>query len=226
LRGYSQAFDFDEEDYTDLSVWSLPVEETTAKAAVETVQKWLAFLKAQSCSRAGALVDAAGYPLEHALELFAEELHRGASIVTMQLPDGANRALGPVGLVAAIRAGEDLDLSLFGGKEWETIHLDFMATNPSIGWASELWSSEALRERLREAGGGGLELLQELLSSAAKAGRAVTVAPLNEKLKETYRSLGFQEDSLLDPTLMFWVPPSDEVLTGFGTEPQFAYGFD
>lgn len=207
--------------------WSLPVEQTNAQAAVKTVKKWLHYLRGQMSMSPAALGDASGYPLEHALELFAQELHRGASIVTMQLPDGASRALGPVGLVAAIRTGEDLDLSLFGGREWETIHLDFMATNPLLSWASELWSGNngALTDAMYEAGGDGLELLERLLESAAKAGRAVTVAPLNEQLKEQYRRLGFFEDALLDPTLMFWVPPSDEVMCGFG-EPRLAYGFE
>jgi len=215
------------EAFTDITSWKLPVEETSTKAAVETVQKWLTFLKGQGSRGAEALYDAAGYPLEQSLELFTEELHRGASIVTMQLPAGSSTALGNVGLVAAIRTGEDLDLSLFGGGEWETIHLDFMATNPIIGWASEgarqLLDYDALKplQRLREAGGGGLELLQSLLNSAAKAGRAVTVAPMNDDIKEHYRMLGFQEDSLLDPSLMFWIP-TDEVLIGFGMEPKYA----
>jgi len=124
----------------------------------------------------------------------------------MKLPDGAPDSLGPVGLIAAIRTGEDLDLSLLGGDEWETIHLDFLATNPLVSWATEKCSD--LKERLKVACG-GTELLRRLLSVAARAGRAVTVAPLNEQIKEQYRRLGFQEDTLLDPTLMFWVPTEE-----------------
>jgi hypothetical protein len=190
--------------------------------ALETVQRWLSFLKHEANREASHfLADASGYPLEHALELFTEELRRGAStVVTMQLPDGVSHALGPVGLVASVRTGEDLDLSLLGGGEWETVHLDFMATNPVLGWASEMWSFdgfvsdehlEKLREAHQTAREGGAEMLHRLLASAARAGRAVTVAPLNDQLKEHYRRLGFQEDSLLDPTIMFWVP-TEEVL--------------
>lgn len=179
-------------------------------SASEIVTRWLHFLRGEGRQAAAYMADASGYPLEQALELFTEQLDMGSKIITMKLPEGVPDSLGPVGLVAAVRAGEDLDLSLFGGDEWETIHLDFLATNPLIEWASEMLS-DRLREKL-QAAAGAPQLISKLLASAAKAGRAVTVAPLNESLKEKYRALGFQEDSLLDPTLMFWIPPKEAVV--------------
>lgn len=187
-----------------------------------TIRQWMDFLQGRGRSLAPVLADGSGYPLEQALELFSQELARGAStILTTKLPPGVSDALGPVGLVAAVRAGEELDLSLFGGRAWKTIHLDFLATNPVLGWASEMLSSE-MREKLWAAGGDGANLLRRVLQAAAKAGRAVTVAPLNEQLKEQYRLLGFQEDTLLDPTLMFWVP-NDEASSRHTDGLQFAY---
>mmetsp|Transcript_30029 Transcript_30029/g.69966 ORF Transcript_30029/g.69966 Transcript_30029/m.69966 type:complete len:292 (+) Transcript_30029:80-955(+) len=177
-----------------------------ADQVVDVIKGWLRFLK--DGAEGGVqehLADASGYPLEQALELAIEEFTRGAkTVITLDMPDSFPRDLGSIGLVATLREGEDLDLSLFGGREWETIHLDFLATNPLLGWASHVNG-----ERLLEASGGS-QLLHELLKLAAEAGRAVTVAPLNEELKELYRELGFQEDSLLDPTLMFWVPSEED----------------
>lgn len=189
----------------------LELDETTAESALSTVNRWLSFLQGEGKGTADGLADASGYPLEEALEMFSQELTT-SWIVTTQLPAGVSRALGPVGLLAAIRDGEDLDLSLFGGREWETVHLDFLATNPLIGWASEVWGGSQLRKQLHAAANAsGVQLLQSLLASAASAGRAVTVAPINEQVKEQFRQLGFWEDSLVDPTLMFWVP-TDEVV--------------
>jgi len=188
------------------------LEGASADSAMRTVKRWLAYLKGTGSDRLGALssfADASGYPLEQALELFLKDLAFGAStVVTMKLPDGVSDALGEVGWVAAVRDGEDLDLSLFGEGEWETIHVDFMATNPLMGWASEVKSGD-LQKRLQVVSDSGRQLLQSLLDSAARAGRAVTVAPLDEQLKEHYRQLGFKEDALLDPTLMFWVPTGE-----------------
>ncbi|CAE8630883.1 unnamed protein product, partial [Polarella glacialis] len=207
--------------------WLLPsilemseaVEETSPADAMATVQGWLGFLQGEGKGAAAVLADASGYPLEEALELFQEELSNSVSVVVAKLPAGVSGALGPVGLLAAIRNGEDLDLSLFGGQSWETVHLDFLATNPLIGWASEVWdTSGLLRHRLRAAATAGavrdscsvgVHMLQSLLASAASTGRAVTVAPINEQNKEQYRQLGFWEDSLVDPTLMFWVPTEE-----------------
>jgi len=179
-------------------------------SSVEVVSRimcrWLAFLHrgqggpaSDALASPELLVDASGFPLEQALELFAEggrQALTGAMVLTAGLPEGAPQALGPVGWIAAVRNGEDLDLGLLGGKEWHTLHLDLLAANPLLGWASG-------------AAEGGQRLLRKLLRSAAACGRAVTVQPLSESLREQYRRLGFQEDALLDPTLMFWVP-SDE----------------
>mmetsp|Transcript_46437 Transcript_46437/g.85048 ORF Transcript_46437/g.85048 Transcript_46437/m.85048 type:complete len:297 (+) Transcript_46437:79-969(+) len=176
-----------------------------AEQVVDVIKSWLQFLKGEAGRSSEQLADACGYPLEQALELAIEEFTRGAqTVITLDMPEHFPRDLGPIGLVATLRVGEDLDLSLFGGDEWETIHLDFLATNPLLGWTSHVNG-----EHLLEASGGSL-LLSELLALAGKAGRAVTVSPLNEDLKDVYRELGFREDSLLDPTLMFWLPSEEE----------------
>mmetsp|Transcript_53988 Transcript_53988/g.173113 ORF Transcript_53988/g.173113 Transcript_53988/m.173113 type:complete len:302 (-) Transcript_53988:327-1232(-) len=207
----------------------LDVEGMSTESALLTVRRWLDFLRGEGRRVAARLADASGYPLEQALELFAQELQRGAAtVVSTQLPEGASRRLGPVGLVATVRAGEDLDLSLLGGEEWETVHLDLLAMNPLLGWASELCCIDELLgeelEGLRAARSAGAELLQQILTAAARAGRAVTVTPLNEQIKEHYRRLGFEEDAMLDPTLMFWVP-TEEVVAALRRDSQpFVYG--
>lgn len=191
----------------------------------QTIERWQNFLKEGRSMGEGEEdqhADASGYPLEQALELFASELSQGASdvadIVTLKLPQGEDvqRTLGEVAAMAAIRVGEDLDLTFLGGDEWETVHLDFLATNPMVSWVSG--ASEALNgisERLRPSGPG---LLKELLARAGRAGRAVTVAPVNDHLRETYRQLGFRTEELVDPTLMFWLPTDADGVPNYAYE--------
>lgn len=216
------------EDPVDSAASALSMEGTTVETALQTLENWLSFIKAETGrGTAERLADATGYPLELALELFTKELPmrahmQGAEVITMKLPDDAPRGLGPVGLVAAIRRGEELDLSFLGGREWQTIHLDFLATNPLIHWASEVFSSD-LAARLQAATSGS-EMLRRLLSLAAEAGHAVTVSPIDDAIKEQYRRMGFQEDDLLDPTLMFWIP-TEEVLESLRLQTRpLAYG--
>lgn len=200
-----------------------PPEESSAEAVLSTVRRWLDFVAERAQRQEGALegavlLDHAGFLLEDALELFAASASEGAGhvlegsmLLTRRLPDGAPRALGPVGWIMSVRAGEDLDLSLLGGSEWSTLHLDFFAANPVMNWASEATAE-------------GRQMLRRLMQSAAKAGRAITVAPLSEQVKEQFRALGFQEDSLLDPTLMFWVPSEEGLSSLHGEHPHLAYG--
>jgi hypothetical protein len=195
----------------------------------QTVRRWLEFVteKASSGSDEEVFADHSGFPLEHALDLLllaSEERGEedvsvfspagrsggGSTLLTRRLPEGIDQALGPVGWIMAVRPGDDLDLSLLGGEEWGTLHLDLLAANPLISWASE-------------AAVEGQHLLCRLLTSAAKAGRAVTVAPLSEQVKEQFRSFGFQEDSMLDPTLMFWIPSEKSLSNLACLGRQFSY---
>mmetsp|Transcript_21994 Transcript_21994/g.48863 ORF Transcript_21994/g.48863 Transcript_21994/m.48863 type:complete len:253 (-) Transcript_21994:430-1188(-) len=156
------------------------VEEATPETASQIVHKWLGFLKSS---------------VLEALELLATKFRSGLTVFTSRFPAGTASTLGSVAAVAVVRKGQDLDLFLNGGEEWETLHLDFLATTPAV---EEATSGESITS--------GLALLKKLMTCAQKAGRALTVAPLDDRLKERYRQLGFQEDSLVDPSLMFWLP--------------------
>jgi len=175
------------------------VEEATPETASHIVQRWLDFLRNRMRRKADvvSMADHAGYPLEEALELLTSKVRKGLTVLTSRLPAGgpkAPSALGGVAAVAVVRKGEDLDLILNGGDEWETMHLDFLATNPAVTKADMQGVTH------------GFALLKRLMMSAQKAGRALTVTPLDERLKERYRQLGFQEDPFVDPSLMFWLP--------------------